>query len=67
MAHPPPGGPISTDVGEGLVIVTIGSTEGNLLYGLVHDEVLRQTGQTESDSPAHTVQTQVLQKASDYI
>lgn len=42
MAHPPSGSTISADVGEGLVIVTIRSTERNLLYGLVHNEVLRE-------------------------
>lgn len=42
MAHPPSGGSISADVGEGLVVVTIRSAERNLLYGLVHNEVLRE-------------------------
>lgn len=40
VAHPPSGRPVPADVGEGLVIVTVGGTEGHLLYGLVHDEVL---------------------------
>lgn len=42
VAHPPSGSTVSADVGEGLVIVTIRSAERNLLYGLVHDEVLRE-------------------------
>lgn len=43
VAHPPSGGAVSADVGEGLVIVTVRSAEGNLLNGLVHNEVLRET------------------------
>lgn len=42
MTHPPSGGPISADVGEGLVIIPVRSAEGNLLDGLVHNEVLTQ-------------------------
>lgn len=40
VAHPASGGPVPADVGEGFVIVPVGSAEGHLLYGLVHDEVL---------------------------
>ena len=40
VAHPPSGSTVSADVGEGLVIVTVRSAEGHLLYGLVHNEVL---------------------------
>lgn len=42
VTHPPSGSTVSADVGEGLVIVTIRSAEWNLLYGLVHNEVLRE-------------------------
>lgn len=42
MAHPSSGGAVPADVGEGLVVVSIGSAERNLLYGLVHNEVLRE-------------------------
>lgn len=40
VAHPPSGRTVPADVGESFVIVTVRSTEGHLLYGLVHDEVL---------------------------
>ena len=40
MTDPPSGGAVTADVGEGLVIVTIWSTERHLLYGLVHNEIL---------------------------
>lgn len=49
VAHPPSGGPVPADVGEGLVIVTIRSAERNLLYGLVHYEVLRETERREDE------------------
>lgn len=56
VAHPPSGSTVSADVGEGLVIVTIRSAEGNLLYGLVHNEVLRERT-PETISHKHTTLT----------
>lgn len=43
VADPPSGGAVPADVGKGLVIVTIWSAERHLLYGLVHNEILRET------------------------
>lgn len=40
MADPAARGPVSADVGEGMLEVTIRRTEGNLLYRLVQDEIL---------------------------
>lgn len=50
VAHPPSGSAVPADVGEGLVIVSIWGAEWNLLYGLVHDEVLTNR-QTKDLSP----------------
>lgn len=45
VAHPAAGRPVSADVGEGFVVVSVRSTERHLLYGLVHDEVLNRNAE----------------------
>ena len=40
MTHPAPGGPVTADIGEALLVVPVGRAERNLLDGLVHDHTL---------------------------
>lgn len=44
MAHPAAGGPVPADVGESFVEITVRSTEGDFLDGLVDQQVLGGPG-----------------------
>ncbi len=60
MADPAARRPVSADVGEGMLEVTIRRTEGNLLYRLVQNEILEQNRQNTYHSNKTVFQCTII-------